>query len=96
MKLFFDARTKYPKAHSFIINQKLLYDNPLNAIDSERCMYLYLASFRSYYSYSEEGIDYVPLDLAAIHANYNAIRLNRLLEIRKNKLYFKYEVKNNG
>lgn len=53
--------------------------------DWEKCIYIELASLRSYEDYVQYGIDTIPLFITDYKVDTNC-----LLEIKEDKIYFKY------
>ena len=88
--------TPLTDAYSFILNPNLFFRNKENASLAERCMYLKLASYRSYFEYKQHEVLYLPTSIAAKHFDINRLQLNKLLQITTNKIYFRYEENYNG
>lgn len=83
-------------AYSFIINPSDFFRNSERASLAERCMYIKLASYRSYFEYKQHGVLYLPVNIAAKRFDIDRLQLNKLLQITTNKIYFRYEEKYNG
>ncbi len=87
------VKQPYPKGSCFIrnINEVLIEAERPNDL----YMYLELASKRSIFDYHMRGALYLPLPLVEEY-HLDWVKLNPLLKIENNKIYFKYEQENNS
>lgn len=76
---------------SFLIDIDQLIRNNDNATNDERFVYLDLASKRDYFTYLNTKGSVVFLPLWKSHYEVDKLKLNRLLTIESNNIYFLYE-----
>ena len=77
--------------NSFLIDIDQLIRNNDNATNDERFVYLDLASKRDYFTYLNTKGSVVFLPLWKSHYEVDKLKLNRLLTIESNNIYFLYE-----
>ena len=90
-----DAKAVVVPLPSFLLEDEayICYNNKLNenfrknATLDERIVYLYLAGKRDYLEYKTRGIKTLPTDLSDLPIE--KLKLNRLLDIRNDTIYFK-------
>lgn len=87
-KVVMAAAQPYTKGPCFIRNIKGVLNGA--TAPNDLYMYLELASKRNTFDYSVRGMLYLPLVLAEEH-QIEWIKINPLLTIERNKIYFKYE-----
>lgn len=77
---------------SFLLNIKDLLENSLNATKEEQYVYLDLASRRSLFNYfnTNKKVDYLQ-KWKVIDYDLDKLKLNRLLLLDDNNIYFIYE-----
>lgn len=82
------AKQPYPKGPCYLLNINDVLEFTKNP--NELYLYLELASKRSVFDYYMRGIIYLPLPLVEEY-QIPWIELNPLLNVKNDKLYFKYE-----
>jgi|TARA_B100001094_G_scaffold322191_2_gene371120 hypothetical protein len=75
---------------SFLLNPEFIYKHRKSASDSEWAEYIAVASYRSYNEYLTTNK--LTIELAQLpKAVQNIIKMNRLLKVEDDKVYFQYE-----
>jgi len=77
------------KKESFIINEiDFMFDNTVT--NTDKCVFLLLASKRNYSSYKLNNIDYIETYIVENIFDIEKLKRNKLLNIIDDKIYFKY------